>query len=320
MTHTAEGILRMGARNRLTWAGILLSGGLAAGCVPALPQPQDADAVDGLLSKLILQPYVTCEQLKSGLGLDFLPDVSDPSGADLRYEESWIVTPDYELLRTWYLPTRLQRGTIVLSMGAAGDVACYLFIAKLLAGNGWSVVMYDNRGFGLSTGSPSLNALGPDLEQVVDWARARTGREQVTVLGISLGTIPAVSVAARRPDAVNALILDSPVAMGEEIKRFSGLLAGLTQAMLASINPELLPEERIRDVRAPVLIYLHEDDIVTPPATIETIFNNATSLKTLIRFPGLPHVASPYYRTAQYTYYLETFLTPIWDPAARPPQ
>lgn len=286
---------------------------ILAGCLPVLPEPRDAAAVDGMLSRLVLQPYVTCEQLKTGLGLEHLEPIPDPAAAGLPYEEYWLPTADYELIRTWYLPTNLDRGVIVLSMGAAGDISCYLFVANLLTDNGWSVVLYDNRGFGLSTGSPSLSALDPDLELVVDWACARSARSKVTVLGISLGSIPAVAVAARRPDAVNALVLDSPVALGKEIERFSGVLGGLTTSLLELIDPRLLPEKMIAQVNLPLLIYLHENDIITPPATVETIYERAAGYKVMVRFDGLPHVASSYYRTAQYTYYLESFLTPIWS-------
>ena len=64
-----------------------------------------------------------------------------------------------------------------------------------------------------------------ELEAVLDWTLEYTGREQVTLMGVSLGSIPSVSHAVLRPDDVNAVILDGVISLRIEAERFAYLLA-----------------------------------------------------------------------------------------------
>jgi pimeloyl-ACP methyl ester carboxylesterase len=215
-------------------------------------------------------------------------------------------------LHVWYLPTKLDRGTAILSIGSSASMNCYLFVAKLLTRQGWSVVIYEYQGFGLSTGRPSLASLAPDLEAVLEWTRGRTQRPQVTLVGISLGAIPSVAIAARRPDAVNAVILDSPVALGEELLRFDPLLGGEAQAFVARLLPDLVSEERIRDVHQPLLVFLHELDFLTTPQQTQMLYDRAPGPKQLVRFANLDHAKGPYFSTDVYMFHADTFLSSVW--------
>jgi pimeloyl-ACP methyl ester carboxylesterase len=191
--------------------------------VPTVETPT-TDELGRLISNLLLRPEITCEVLRATFAVEYLPIVETPDQAGMAYEEHWVSTEDGELLRTWYLPTRLDRGTVVFSLGASGSMPCYLFITRLLVHNGWSVVMYEYRGFGVSSGEPNINALHTDLAAVLDWTIKYTGRESVTLLGVSLGTLPSVAVAVDRPDIVNGIVLDSPASMGLEVARFARAL------------------------------------------------------------------------------------------------
>lgn len=294
----------------------LLSIALATGCAP-IGDPTK-DQVVNALSAILLAPEHTCDELRSYFRLDFLNPVETPDQAGLRYVQHWVATRDGNVLRVWWLPANLNRGTLVLSPGAAGDMACYLFPARLLVRNGWNVVLYDYEGFGQSTGSPNLSSLADDLETVVDWTRAFTGESQVTLMGISIGGMPSVAVAVRRPDAVNAVILDSPVALETELERFAFLLGGRLAGIIDVVERELFSELIIGAMHQPLLLFLSERDTVTSPAAIERLFDNAGGPKQLVRFPDLDHGLGPYLRTAEYTYHLDTFLADVWtDPTRR---
>ncbi len=283
---------------------------LKTGCIDPAAAPPD-DVVKGL-SALVLDPAIDCSTLRRAFGLDYLPLADVPSDAGMEFEQHFIPTPDDNVLHVWYLPTKLDRGTVVLSIGSSSGMNCYLYVARLLVRNGWAVVMYEYQGFGLSTGRPSLNTITPDLEAVLDWSLHYLRRDSVSLLGISLGAIPSVAVAARRPEVVNALILDSPVALGEEIARFDALLGGEAAALVNRLSPELVSEERIREVTQPLLIFLHELDDLTTPQQTELLYSRAPGTKKLVRFPNLDHAEGPYYSTDVYTYNLDTFLTAVW--------
>jgi uncharacterized protein len=288
---------------------------LAAGgaCIPVPPTDNlSKQQVYQTLDSLILDPGVSCEQLRDGFNVEHLEIVYSPLALGLDYEEHYVKAFDGTPLRIWYIPAALDRGTVILSGGAAGSMPCYLFTAELLIRNGWTVVMYDYRGFGGSAGQASLAYLTPDLDALVDWTLTRTGREAITLMGISLGTISSVAVSTLRPNVANGVILDSPVALGLEITRFSLLLGEELQLYLDYLDPLLITENVIESMATPMLILLNERDLLTPPVQAELLYERAAGPKELARFPGAGHARGVFRDTEYYSFRVETFLSDIW--------
>lgn len=303
--------------DRLKTPSLLLPG-LAltwlAGCLPpvALPSPEE---LVKRLSYAILQPETTCDQLRADLGLEELPRAETPADLGISYEEHLVPVSGDATLRLWYLPG-VRRRTVVVSTGNSGPMTCYLFTARLLHEAGYSVVMYDYRGFGGSSGEPALDNLRADLETVVDWTRARTGNRRVTLFGISLGGIPSVAVAVDRANAVNGVVLDSPVALGQEIERFSFLVRGRSEDIIAgltSVAPWLITENIIPALTQPLLVYLHGGDQITPPSSVLLLYERASGPKQIVYFLGLDHAAGQFLDTANYVANLVVFLERVWS-------
>ncbi len=285
------------------------SGCIAVGTgLASLSQPEFEDA----LGWWILRPDLSCETLASQFLVDYLPIVDTPDQAGIEYQEHWVVADDGSLLRIWYLPAKLDRGTVVFAEGSGGAMPCYLFHTRLLVHNGWNVVMFDYRGFGESTGSPALDHLIPDLNAVIDWTHDYLGASRMTLYGISLGSIPVVAAAAERPALVRGVILDSPLALGETIRRFRGLLQGATEDVVAILPPEMLSEVMIEQVSEPLLVFLNEADELTSPESVQLIFDRALGAKTLVRMPGLPHAWGAFWENDVYTREVERFLSRVW--------
>lgn len=286
---------------------------LFTGCAGDSPwQPQDV--LFGL-SRLILRPDRTCEELRADFHLDHLPIVNSPREVGMDYEEHWIPVDGDRVIRAWYLPTRLDRGLAVISCGNSADMRCYLFTARLLTRNGWTTVIYDYGGFGLSTGAPNLSALSRDLDTVLTWSLDYTGYEQATLVGLSLGTIPSVAAGVARPNEVNGVILDSPIAMQALVERFGFVIGGRTDWVLGPLDPSLLADKLIQNLTKPLLIFLHEQDLIATPDTVELLYNRAAGPKQLVRF-NLSHMRGQFFDTDLYLYYLENFLTQVWSAPA----
>ncbi len=284
-----------------------MAGGLGlTGCAP--PVPEDLLAA---VTWAVLVPERSCEQLRDGLGLTHLPTVSNPAEAGLVYAEQAVPSPRGQMLRVWHLPAAADRGLVIVSPGAVGSAPCYLFVSRLLHDAGWSVVMYDYEGFGGSTGKPDFNSLRVDLETVLDWATAATVHDQATLLGMSLGSIPSIAVATQRPEKVRGVIVDSPVALGEEFDRFSFFFGG-TPSFGHMLDPLLFSEEIIGNLGEPLLVFLHEEDEVTPARSVELLYERAGGPKELVRFPDLHHARGQFLRTEEYTAHLEAFLRAQW--------
>lgn len=98
-------------------------------------------------------------------------------------------------------------------------------LQQALAAKGLRVVLFDLRGYGLSSrpgfmdeppGSsrPSLGCLADavaDIADVVDHVRESEGQEQVDLLGYSWGTARSAAFAIQRPGRVRRLVLYAPV-------------------------------------------------------------------------------------------------------------
>ena len=103
--------------------------------------------------------------------------------------------------------------TILFFHGNGEIVADYHEVAQVFQGQGINFMPVDYRGYGLSTGTPTISNMLADARTVYafarDWLRDRGYGGRFVVMGRSLGSAPALHlVAAYGPD-VDALIIDS---------------------------------------------------------------------------------------------------------------
>ena len=300
----------MRLRELLTCGGLLSA--LLAGCVPPPPPPlPPPDELVSRVSYAILQPEVSCADLAREFALD-LPVVDTPDQIGLAYTEHFLTAADGTVRRLWLLPAAESRGVVLVAMGNSGSMACYLFTAQLLVNNGYTVVIFDYAGFGGSAGDAHLFTLKPDLELALDWTIREAGFSQVTLFGLSLGSIPVVAVAVGRADVVNGVILDSPIAMGAEIERFRVLVAGRTQEVIDALEPWIFAENLIGNMYHPVLVYRHDLDLVAPALAVDVLYGLAPGRKQMLSFWDLGHAAGQFERTAAYNEHLRDFLADVW--------
>ncbi len=288
---------------------VIIAGSLTA-CFPPPPPLPPPEEIVKALSAGILRPETTCAELRSDFGLTDLPDVEYPDEVGIEYHEFFVPVGTDAQLRVWYMPVPEPRGVVVVAPGNSGPMSCYLFTAFLLTQHHYSVVAFDYRGFGGSTGEPTLENLRSDLEAVTEWAVETTSVPRVTLFGISLGSIASVAVAVDRPELVNGVILDSPVDIGSEIERFRFMVAGRSREIIAALTnwPWLLTEDIIAQVQVPQLILVHERDLVSPPRTVQGLVNRAGPDAQVILFAGLGHAAAQFLRTEEYTQHIVSFL------------
>lgn len=127
---------------------------------------------------------------------------------------------------------------------------------------GWGWLMVNYRGYGLSGGSPSESLVVEDAKRIYDFAASHPDVDpsKIVVLGRSLGSYVAVTLAASRPlaGAILATPFDSIAAVAEDRYPFlpMGMLVG-GRYDSAAIAPS---------VRTPALFVIAGADDVTPPS------------------------------------------------------
>jgi pimeloyl-ACP methyl ester carboxylesterase len=124
----------------------------------------------------------------------------------------------------------------------------------------WGWLFMNYRGYGLSGGEPSERILLEDAKLIYDYAAARpdVDSSNIALLGRSLGTYFAVTVAATRParGAILATPFDSFAALGAE--RYPWLPVGILlngRYDAAAVAPA---------IKTPALFLLAEHDDITP--------------------------------------------------------
>lgn len=141
-----------------------------------------------------------------------------PGTYGLVFEDVALRAADGGTAHAWFIPN--GAGPVaVLFHGNGGNISHRLDKARALRGMGYSVLIFDYRGYGKSPGRPSERGLYADGEAAAEEALRRAGGDarRVAYYGESLGCAVALETALRLPPA--ALVLDSPftstVAMGK---------------------------------------------------------------------------------------------------------
>lgn len=211
--------------------------------------------------------------------LIFLPPASSYAPGELPIVH--IPTDDGARIAALHLPHPTGRLTLIYSHGNAEDLGHLAGIVEAIRDSaGVSVLAFDYRGYGLSTGGPPTAAEATrDLEAVYRWAtrELRVPPERIVLHGRSVGTGPAVELAAREP--VAGLIVES----------------GFVSAFRVMTRVRLLPFDRfpnlrhMRDVRAPVLVVHGTDDEVIPFSHGRRLYEAAPEPKRRLWVEGAGH-------------------------------
>jgi pimeloyl-ACP methyl ester carboxylesterase len=151
------------------------------------------------------------------------------------------------------------------------------------------VVFFDRRGYGGSSGSPSMELTMEDTVQTFDFVRAMVDGELI-VHGLSLGSFAAGVLAERRP--VDGLVLEGSATNVDEWKDL--FVSWYVRPFVKiEISEEMRLADNLRVVRnqqAPLLILVGSRDGLTPVRFAERLFGEAVAEEKWIHvFEGSYH-------------------------------
>ncbi|MFH1230963.1 MAG: alpha/beta hydrolase [Planctomycetota bacterium] len=175
----------------------------------------------GKISKLLLRIFVILIAVYLGilvivyLGQDkmlYYPnrDITDnPNNIGLSYIETVFTTTDNVRITGWYIPATPERGTVLFCHGNAGNISTWLNRISLFNKMNLSTLIFDYRGYGKSSGSPSENGTYLDAEAGWDYLINTQKKPPFgcIIYGHSLGGAIAAEIALRKNPAV--LVIES---------------------------------------------------------------------------------------------------------------
>ncbi|MHA1973329.1 MAG: alpha/beta hydrolase [Candidatus Hodarchaeales archaeon] len=179
---------------------------------------------------------------------------------------------------------------ILLFHGNGEIAADYDPIARLYRKIGVNLIVTDYRGYGISSGTPSFSSMLLDAKTIYQKLRMQLLEEGYTgsfsIMGRSLGSASAITIAERYQDQLTALIVESGFA------NTIGLLTrlGLPPKFPKTLEEKLMLTPVIRNVKIPTLIIHGENDMIIPVSEGVKLHNNASSPnKRLILIPNSGH-------------------------------
>lgn len=198
-----------------------------------------------------------------------------------------LATRDGLRLAAWFVPGRgaPPRPAVLVANGNAGDRSDRAPLAQALMLAGYSVLLFDYRGYGGNPGTPTEGGLLDDARAAADHLRERpdVDRARIAYLGESLGSGVVTALAVERPPS--ALILRSPFTSFAEVG--SHHYPWLPVAQL--IRDRYPIDEQIAGVRAPVLIIAGEADEIVPLRFSRAVYEKAAEPKQILVIGGVGH-------------------------------
>ena len=218
----------------------------------------------------------------------FLPDmggrelVASPSDRGLSYETLWLETEDGERLHAWWIPHPQARGVIHFSHGNAGNISHRLDSVQIFHDLGLSVLIYDYRGYGRSSGRPDEAGIQEDARAAWRWLtrEADVAPGNIVLFGRSLGGAVAALLAAEVEPG--GLILESTFTSVPDLA--AELYWWLPARWLARI--QLDARAALGNVDRPMLIIHSRSDDIVPFAHARRLLETAGDQARLVEIEG----------------------------------
>jgi len=228
--------------------------------------------------------------------------VQTPDRVGLRYESVSLRAADGVDLVAWFIPaTGKPRATVLFLHGNAENISTHFLNVAWMPADGFNVLALDYRGYGASTGRPSLRGVQLDIDAALTALRARpdVDARRIVLFGQSLGGALAIHYAVHgsQRDALRAVIADSAFADYRTIaseKLAASVLTWPFQWLPAIVvDNDYSPLASVGAVSPLPLLLIHgEADTVVPPHHAQRLYEAARQPKELWLLPGTGHIQS----------------------------
>lgn len=205
------------------------------------------------------------------------------------------VAPDVTIGARWHI-TDLRKPTVIAFHGNGETVSDYDAIAQAYANIGLNLFMTDYRGYGWSRGAPTLRGYRDDPERVAEFFLVQLERESAAravrsprplLFGRSLGSGPAVALAAAHPDKFCGLIIESGFADIRPVLALFRIDAG---SRTDELHQQFSNNLKLKSMTLPVLLLHGADDDLLPPENARDNFAAiAHNRKELLLIPDAGH-------------------------------
>ncbi len=181
--------------------------------------------------------------------------------------------------------------TVLFFHGNGEIVSDYDDLGRLFVQHQMNLFVVDYRGYGSSSGRPSVSAMMQDSVKILDFVLAYRQAEKhsgtLCVMGRSLGSASALELAAQRPEDFDCLVIESGFAKAEPLLQTLGAVLPEAAGNLSYGRENI---DKIRLFLKPLLVIHAQYDHIIPFADGQALFDACPSAdKTLLEIKGANH-------------------------------
>lgn len=212
-----------------------------------------------------------------------------PKDYGIAFQDIAFVSQDGCQLNGWWLPRTRARATIIFLYGNGENISAWASLGEQLSFLNVNIFLFDYRGYGRSSGTPSEVGLRRDACAAFDTVQNELHNRQaipIVAFGRSLGGAVAIQLAVDRP--VSGLVIESSFTCLADLAK--SLFPG--GKFLGPVIRAVLRKERYRSVdkvnalTIPKLFAHSPDDDIIPFTNGERLFAAAAAPKVFCTLDG----------------------------------
>lgn len=222
---------------------------------------------------------------------------SNPSRTGISYEEVFIDTEDGEKLYGYFLPAKNKTDKVIIYLhGNAQNVGdWWLASAEIQKHMNVNALIVDYRGYGKSTGSPSVVGVNHDAAAMYKYLISRDFKpENISIYGRSMGGAVGIELATKVQ--IKSITVQSSFLSLRKIAKD-----------LYPMIPEMFIQEKhwnsekfIKNIKVPILISHGDKDEIVSVSHSHELFKLANEPKKLIILKNATHNDISSYFTKEY--------------------
>ena len=224
----------------------------------------------------------------------------------IQYQDVWLPVAGrngIEWIHGWWIPASNSKAPVLLYLHHnAINIGANVSQAKAFYQLGYSVLLIDYRGFGLSEGDfPTEIQLYQDALAAWNYLtqKRRIPPSQIFIYGHSLGGAIAIDLAVQQPSTGGLIIHNSFTSLRDMTKRFGLFWLFPIDLILKQCFDS---KSKIKFLKMPVLLIHGTDDPQIPATMSQTLFAAAPEPKELLLIPKAGHdnhMAEKYYQAVK---------------------
>ena len=212
-----------------------------------------------------------------------------PDELNLAFEDVYINVEDADRIHGWYFPAAAPAGadcetarTVLFCHGNAGNISHRFETITYLAELGVSQLIFDYRGYGRSSGSPTETNVYADAMAAYRWLVDKKGirPEDIVVFGRSLGGAVAIDLASRVD--CGGLIVESSFTSAGEMGRL--MFPVFPVRLLLRVKFDSV--DKISACGCPVIVAHSPGDDLIPFRMGQKLFERAVEPKQFVQLSG----------------------------------